>query len=192
LPRPAPEADPAAFPRKLSVTEVETLVRDPYSIFAKHILKLDPLDAIAVAPAAAERGTLIHDILGTFAAKHPDALPERAYDILIGYGREAFSDLAQAHPALSRGMVGALRTPGRRLRRMGGGAPCGPAGDLVRNSGELTFPLPDGTRFTLRARADRIESRRDGGFAILDFKTGQPPGTKEVLPVSRRSSRSKP
>ena len=29
--------------------------------------------------------------------------------------------------------------------------------------------------FKLRARADRIEHLRDGGFAILDYKTGAPP-----------------
>ena len=40
--------------------------------------------------------------------------------------------------------------------------------------------LPDGSIFTLRARADRIEQRRDGGFTIIDFKTGQPPGIREV------------
>jgi ATP-dependent helicase/nuclease subunit B len=33
----------------------------------------------------------------------------------------------------------------------------------------------------LRARADRIEARRDGRFAIIDFKTGAPPGVKEVF-----------
>jgi ATP-dependent helicase/nuclease subunit B len=35
--------------------------------------------------------------------------------------------------------------------------------------------------FTLRARADRIEQRRDGTFVIVDFKTGQPPGIREVF-----------
>jgi ATP-dependent helicase/nuclease subunit B len=32
----------------------------------------------------------------------------------------------------------------------------------------------------LSARADRIERRRDGRFAILDYKTGQPPTGKQV------------
>ena len=34
--------------------------------------------------------------------------------------------------------------------------------------------------FTLSARADRIERRRDGRYAILDYKTGQPPTGKQV------------
>ena len=34
--------------------------------------------------------------------------------------------------------------------------------------------------FTLSARADRIERRSDGSYAILDYKTGQPPTGKQV------------
>ena len=34
--------------------------------------------------------------------------------------------------------------------------------------------------FILSARADRIEQRHDGRFAILDYKTGQPPTGKQV------------
>ena len=42
---------------------------------------------------------------------------------------------------------------------------------------ELTRP---GGVFRLTGRADRIERRRDGGLAILDYKTGTPPSQKEV------------
>jgi ATP-dependent helicase/nuclease subunit B len=42
--------------------------------------------------------------------------------------------------------------------------------------GELQV-TPD---FLLTARADRIEMLKDGSFAVLDYKTGEPPGVKEV------------
>ena len=45
---PMPKPPTEARPRKLSVTEIETWLRDPYAIYAKHVLKLkpwDPLDA---------------------------------------------------------------------------------------------------------------------------------------------------
>ena len=51
----------------------------------------------------------------------------------------------------------------------------------AERSGALPITLPDGSTFTLRARADRIEARRNGRFAIIDFKTGAPPGVKEVF-----------
>ena len=46
--------------------------------------------------------------------------------------------------------------------------------------GEIKIPLDNAGIFTLSARADRIERRRDGSYAILDYKTGQPPTGKQV------------
>ncbi len=180
LPRPRPKPDPALFPRSLSVTEVEMLVRDPYSIFARHVLKLDALDEIAVAPSAAERGTIIHDIIGTFGERYPKALPENAQEILLGLGTEAFFKIEQAYPELYAEWwprferLAAQFVVWEQMRRPD------LAEVFAERSGRLSIPLPDGSIFNLRARADRIEQRRDGGFTIVDFKTGQPPGVREV------------
>jgi ATP-dependent helicase/nuclease subunit B len=46
--------------------------------------------------------------------------------------------------------------------------------------GEIKIPLDNERTFTLSARADRIERRNDGTYAILDYKTGQPPTGKQV------------
>src|SRR6202165_5122464 len=46
--------------------------------------------------------------------------------------------------------------------------------------GEIKIPLDNARIFTLSARADRIERHRDGGSALLDYKTGQPPTGKQV------------
>jgi ATP-dependent helicase/nuclease subunit B len=46
--------------------------------------------------------------------------------------------------------------------------------------GSIKIPLDDGRSFELTARADRIEHRTDRTFAILDYKTGQPPTGKQV------------
>ncbi|WP_414472339.1 double-strand break repair protein AddB [Microvirga sp. M2] len=180
LPRPRPKPDPALFPRSLSVTEVETLVRDPYSIFARHVLKLDALEAIAVAPSAAERGTIIHDVIGGFAERFPEALPAHAQEILLGLGEDAFAGIAEAYPELYAEWwprferLAAAFLDWEQMRRPG------LAKVHAERSGRLAIPLPDGSVFNLRARADRIEHRRDGGFTIIDFKTGQPPGVREV------------
>jgi ATP-dependent helicase/nuclease subunit B len=180
LPRPRPKPDPALFPRSLSVTEIETLVRDPYSIFARHILKLDALDAIAVSPSAANRGTIIHDVLGRFAEKYPKALPDHAQEILLDLGAEAFFDIQQAYPELYAEWWPRFERLATEFVVWEQARRPGLAEVHAERSGRLSIPLADGTMFTLRVRADRIEQRRDGGFAIIDFKTGQPPGIKEV------------
>jgi ATP-dependent helicase/nuclease subunit B len=181
LKRPAPRPDPTLFPRSLSVTEIETLIRDPYAIFARHVLGLDPLEPIATLPGAASRGTLVHDALARFAASFPTELPHSPEDRLLEIGGNLFGPLAQNHPALHaewwprfRRMAGAFAL-WEQLRRA----------DLERvhpeASGAWAIPLSDGTVFTLRARADRIEAGRDGSHAIVDFKTGEPPSPSDIF-----------
>ena len=53
VPRPEPRPPLAARPRRLSVTEIEHWLRDPYTIYAKHMLGLQPLDDIDTPPGAA-------------------------------------------------------------------------------------------------------------------------------------------
>ena len=181
LARPRPKPDPALFPRRLSVTEVETLVRDPYGIFAKHVLKLDALEPLSVPPGAADRGTIVHDILSTFAEAHPGALPADAAARLHQIGLDAFQKVAETHPHLyaewwprfQRLATDYLRWEEARRGEI--------AEIAVESSGTLDIPLPGHGVFKLRARADRIERRRDGSYAVVDFKTGQPPGLREVF-----------
>lgn len=178
--RPSPKPDPALFPRTLSVTEIETLVRDPYSIFARHVLKLDALDPVASAPSAAHRGTIIHEILGSFAAAHPGELPPYALDELLQRGRNAFGPIRDAFPELHAEWWPRFERLARAFLVWEEERRHDLVGIYPERSGALPLRLPDGSLFTLRARADRIEARRDGGFAIIDFKTGAPPGVREV------------
>jgi ATP-dependent helicase/nuclease subunit B len=46
--------------------------------------------------------------------------------------------------------------------------------------GEILIPIGKGRTFALSARADRIDRRVDGDYAILDYKTGAPPTGKQV------------
>ncbi len=55
-----------------------TWLRDPYTIYAKHVLKLTPLDEIDTPPGAADRGTVIHDSIGEFAKTSPRSNARRS------------------------------------------------------------------------------------------------------------------
>lgn len=180
LKRPAPKPDPALFPRSLSVTEIETLVRDPYSIFARHVLGLDPLDPLAAAPGVATRGSLVHDVFAEFASRHPKDLPPDAAERLLNFAVNAFGDIEAEYPNLYaewwpryERMASAYldwearRRPG--LTRV-----------YPEVSGRWAIPMGRET-FTLRARADRIELRPDGTACIVDYKTGTPPSGKMIF-----------
>src|SRR5205807_7040254 len=64
--QPAPKPPRATRPLKLSVTAIEDWLRDPYTIYAKYILKLAPLDPVDMPISAADRGSAIQDALGVF------------------------------------------------------------------------------------------------------------------------------
>jgi ATP-dependent helicase/nuclease subunit B len=177
--QPAPKPPRAARPLKLSVTAIEDWLRDPYTIYARHILRLDPLDPVDMPLSAADRGSAIHDALGEFTQQYAAALPAQPALVLRGIGEKYFA------PLMERPEARALWWP--RFQRI---AAWFAEWELARRDnidriaaeirGEIKIPLDNERIFTLSARADRIEQHRDGGFAILDYKTGQPPTGKQV------------
>ena len=64
--RPAPRPPAAVRPRKLSITEIETLFRSPYDIYARHVLRLRALDPLGEEPGARERGSIVHEVFARF------------------------------------------------------------------------------------------------------------------------------
>jgi ATP-dependent helicase/nuclease subunit B len=177
--RPAPAPPLAVRPRQLSVTEIEDLLRDPFTIYARHVLKLTPLDAIDMAPGAADRGTVIHDAIAEFGKTYPGALPADTVQAMIAIGKTHFAHLsefaeAQAFwwPRFER--IAEWFAPfeaGRRARLKK---------FEVEIGGRIEIPFGMDT-FTLTVRADRIECLSDGRYAILDYKTGAPPTDAQVL-----------
>ena len=91
-PRPAPTPPPEARPDRLSVTDIENWLRDPYTIYARHVLNLRPLDPIDAEPGAADRGSVIHEAIGNFTEAYSGvALPADVERELIRYGEAAFA-----------------------------------------------------------------------------------------------------
>ena len=177
-PPPAPRPPLAARPRQLSVTQIETWLADPYAIYARHILRLRPVDDIDADPGAADKGTVIHDILDRFIAEHPGEVDAAALDRLLALGAEAFQRFAR--------VPGVMAFWWPRFERI--------AGWFVDNeitwretatplasevSGELILKGPGGD-FILRAKADRIDRFGDGELAIIDYKTGNIPSERQV------------
>ncbi|WP_029057721.1 double-strand break repair protein AddB [Stappia stellulata] len=178
--RPAPTPPVAARPARLSVTAIETLIRDPYAIYARDVLKLDPVDPIGGDPGAAEKGTLIHDILADFLESWSDrAFDAQAHDRLLEIGRQRFA-VVDAFPAIRAiWWLRFTRIAAAFLRNEGAWA-AEIAKRHLEIGGTLDLDLAPGRIVTLSARADRIDLRRDGTYAVIDYKTGQAPSAKEV------------
>ncbi len=175
--RPRPTPPVATRPRRLSVTEIETWLRDPYAIYAKHVLRLRPLDPLDAEVGPLERGSAIHVALERFLRELPD-IPEGAEKRLIEIANETFAaaNLPQAALVLWRPrFIHAAHwfVMEERLRRTR------IAESHLEIRGERSFDAPAGS-FVLRARADRVDTMVSGGAAVVDYKTGSLPSTKQV------------
>ena len=177
--RPAPRPSVAARPTRLSVTEIETLIRDPYSIYARHVLQLDPLDEIDADPGAAERGTILHEAFSEFARKFPVALPANALEELLARGEESFAEIrdfpnlrAIWWPRFERAARWFIGEETERRKDI--------ARTLAEKGGKISFDA-NGREFTLTARADRIDLMKDKSVAIADYKSGEPPTLPQIL-----------
>jgi len=175
-PQPRPPAH--ARPTSITVTDVEHWLRDPYTIYAKHVLRLAPLEAVDTPPGARDRGNLIHDAIGDFSKAYPNILPPDPAGVLMGLGRARFVPLADYPEAKAFWWPRFLR-----IARWFAGWDAERRSPLVHThaeiSGSIDIPLPTGS-FRLIARADRIEQRSDGRYAIVDYKTGQARTEKQV------------
>ncbi len=181
VPPPEPRPPVVLRPRRLRVTEIETWFRDPYAIYARHILGLKKLDPLEQSADAADYGSIVHAGLHLFYGRFGEAWPADAPAQLVDCMDRALDDrfmrpalAAWWRPRLHR--IAAWVADAEATRRAELGRP-----RLIRSEkdGLWQFDAPAGP-FTLTGRADRIERLFDGGIAILDYKTGTPPSKKDV------------
>ena len=171
--RPEPHPPAELQPVSYSFSEVGRLRRDPYSIYAKRILGLDPLDDFIADPGPRERGTIYHAILERFVrdANATDLTEQR----LMAIADEVLE---------AEGLPIELRLVWRN--RLSRAAPAIAEWEAARaGNREKTFveayakmTLPSGAE--LRGLADRIEILSDGSASLIDYKTGSSPSLKQA------------
>ena len=177
-PPPAPAPPLSARPRQLSVTAIQTWMQDPYSLYARKILRLKKLDDLDQDPGALDKGIIIHDILEEFMTEFKDQLPDNSEEELLKIGKKYFSE------TLDRPIVAAFWWP--RFKQI---ARWFVIEETKRRSeirtvasetnGELSIDLAGGA-FKLTARADRIDQFIGGGYSVIDYKTGNAPSIREL------------
>ncbi|MEP5152630.1 double-strand break repair protein AddB [Planktotalea sp.] len=172
--RPSPRPAIEARPKQLSVTEIKTLVRDPYAIYAKHVLGLAPLDGLVKTADARLRGIAVHQVFEDFVKGWKTA---NSAEDLMALATRIFEDDVDWPSA--RLMWAA------RIARL--------ADDFVAEERERQAnavsshievkgksTLPD-LGFTLTVKADRIDLNERGGAHLYDYKTGAIPSKPQQL-----------
>lgn len=180
--RPSPRPPVSERPKKLSVTEIKTLSRDPYAIYAKHVLKLKKLDMIEKSPDAALKGTIIHKTLENFVKAWDDIPTDERKQSLL---KENFQNLEDSAPWATTQIFWQSK-----LEKS--------ADDFIADESERRkYATPigfeaDGVRdipaqgFTLKGKADRIDQTADGSLIIYDYKTGTIPTIKQQVEYDKQ------
>ena len=175
--RPEPRPPLEARPKHFSVTEIETLRRDPYAIFARRILRLRPIDPLIRDPDVAERGSLFHDILAHFTEEEIDPLRQDAAACLLEIGRRHFDNLALPEEIDAVWWPRFQSLVPEYLDWERDRAPL-----IAQRHPEIASKkISVGTTgVTLSGRADRVDLRRDGTVDIIDYKTGSTPSKRQA------------
>jgi len=164
----APEPRPplALRPRKLSVSDVTTWMADPYAIYAKHVLRIRPLDPLEQGADQSDYGRVVHAAIADSVTHGTDMRVAMDRALTGAAVRPALA--AWWRPRLHR--IADWVTAAEQARPR-------PAHVTAEVSGTWSVP---GVSFTLTGRADRIERHTDGTLTILDYKTGRVPSKKDL------------
>ena len=181
LKAPLPKPAISRRPRKLSAVNVETLMRDPYTIYAKYILSLYPLDDLDKEKQNVDYGNIVHQILQDFNNRHNHQFPES------GLARKELSELGEKYFAKENipldlmafwwpryidfiNWLVAVETNYRQNIA------------TVHNevTGCINYSGPAGD-FKITAKADRVDETKDGFINIIDYKTGKTRSNKEMI-----------
>ena len=176
---PAPKPPVAIRPTTFSATQFDTLIGDPYSIYARRILRLRALAPLNEPPNAALKGTLIHEALCLFTRHYPNAdSRDGAQDALLKIAEPLFAPWLRYYevrhfwwPQFCA--IAAWFTATDRVMY--------DEADVSFAEIEGAVSITHGERtFSVTAKADRIIRHSDGRISIIDYKTGSVPAKKAV------------
>lgn len=169
--RPSPRPPLDARPKKLSVTRIKTLIRDPYAIYAENVLRLKTLDPLTPKADAPLRGIIMHAILEEFIGARPDATNPDAIHMLMHIAQRRFEQDCP-WPAMRA----------QWLARMEKLAPVFLKAEALRQAkGALAVSEAWGVMdipsvgITITCKADRIDMTPENAALIYDYKTGTVP-----------------
>ncbi|MBL0941607.1 MAG: double-strand break repair protein AddB, partial [Alphaproteobacteria bacterium] len=176
--QPAPKPPLFARPRTLSVTQIEMWMRDPYALYARHILKLKPLQPLNGTFDTAARGSLIHHILDCYQRSNPNVFANDAIESFYIMGQELFNTASPPSmttsfwwPRFKRIAQWVIETERKRALNI--------KKTFTEFSGQLILVV-EGQDFTVKAKADRIDVYHDNTISIIDYKTGAIPSLMEI------------
>ncbi len=167
--RPSPSPPVMIRPKAVSVTKVETWLKDPYSIYMYYVLRLKKLDPLRQENDAALKGDMLHKILDKFMHKYPDDLPSDAAEQLLFIAQDVLDQDIQDKEFVNYWWPKLIRIADwfidheNNWRKSAKFIESEIKGSVDFNIGDIVF--------TIHGVADRIDRFNDGSYAIIDYKS---------------------
>ena len=171
--RPAPMPEAARQPDRYTFSEVTRLRRDPYAVYARRVLRLDPLDPFNEDPGVIDRGNIYHAIVERFITSKMEPRGGGAEAAIIAIVHEVFSERSLPAHVDAVWRSRAIEMAKRFLAWEAERRPF-VAYSLVETKAHLAVT----EWLAVSGRADRIDIRSDGRADIIDYKTGASPSAK--------------
>ncbi|SEN12288.1 double-strand break repair protein AddB [Loktanella fryxellensis] len=173
--RPAPCPPTAARPKEISVTQIKTLYRDPYAIYAQKVLRLRALNPLRMDADAPLKGTVYHTVLERLMAARPDATDPATLALFMDTARAVLA-VECPWPTVRLQWLTQLASLAPPFLRDEAARQAEGAVLQLEAWGDITVPGPD---MRLTCKADRIDATPDGDALIYDYKTGTVPTDKQ-------------
>ena len=167
-----------AMPARISATDVELWIRDPYAYYAKNILKLRAANDLDAELTAMERGTIFHHVLDALATAYPTSWPIEAKQTFIDLLADGFAKHGTSPDAWHM-MLPRIKHLAEEVWKFEQARREKVTSFYSEIKGETRLSIGD-YQPIVHAKADRVDILRDGSLHITDYKTGEPPTADQV------------
>ncbi len=157
-------------PKKISATQLESLIKNPYIFFIERILKIRPLDKINPVPNKKDYGNSLHKVFEIFFANLDSfkAFPSyQQYLEIIKITEEQFQPFLKVAtfklfkmPIIKKGIKSLLDTEKLETIKK----------SHIEISGQINLSIGNNI-INLNGKADRIDVLEDNSISIIDYKT---------------------
>ncbi len=163
-------------PRSLSVSDIDTLINNPYALYIKKILRIQPLNPITFIPDISKQGQFIHNALDIFSKDIKLKGNIASVENLIRIGKNLLRNKTNDT------IINSFWLP--RFEEIASWCINNQRnifeGKLVTEERGNYFFKTELGEFELKGKADRIEILNDGFCGIVDYKTASIPTKSEI------------
>ncbi|WP_341757174.1 MULTISPECIES: PD-(D/E)XK nuclease family protein [unclassified Candidatus Tisiphia] len=165
------------FPETISVTDIEMLVRNPYSFYAKKILNVRSRDMIGHEPKISEFGSFVHKVLEQYS-KNYNKLENNKVGLILDISNNILQNTIL--PTYTQKIWQIKFVPIAESFIEFDEQRRNDCKYIYSESrGEISLNI-GGQKLTIIGVADRIEIDEFGAAVIIDYKTGSLPSRKDV------------